>query len=66
MHQYYLQQRPLSLHRELEQWREKVRLRLDFTVEDSRETWAVLDTFFLGRPPQYEEYTTGHEKRGVQ
>lgn len=56
---------PLSLHREAGQWRDRVRLRLDFTVEDSAETGAVLDTFFSGRPPQYEEYTTGHEKRGV-
>lgn len=56
---------PLSLHREQDKWKEKVRLRLDFTVEDSKETRVVLDTFFSGRPPQYGEYTTGHEKRGV-
>ncbi len=56
---------PLSLHREISKWRDRVRLRLDFTVEDFRETGAVLDTFFLGKQPQYEEYTTGHEKRGV-
>lgn len=56
---------PLSLHREQDKWKEKVRLRLDFTVEDLKETRAVLDTFFSGRPPQYGEYTTGHEKRGV-
>lgn len=55
---------PLSLHRELSKWEGKVRLRLDFTVEDAEETMAVLDVFLLGKAPEYE-YTTGHEKRGV-
>jgi len=56
---------PLSLHRELTRWEGRVRLRLDFTVEDKTETMAVLNTFLLGKDPGYAEYTTGHEKRGV-
>ncbi|MCM1056415.1 MAG: U32 family peptidase [Firmicutes bacterium] len=56
---------PLSLHRELAKWTEKVRCRLDFTVESAEETKAVLDTFLLGAAPRFEEYTTGHERRGV-
>lgn len=55
---------PLSLHRELSKWAGKVRLRLNFTVENTEETRAVLDVFLLGKVPEYE-YTTGHEKRGV-
>lgn len=55
---------PLSLHRELSKWAEKVRFRLDFTVEDTEETKTVLDVFLLEKAPEYE-YTTGHEKRGV-
>lgn len=55
---------PLSLHRELSKWAGKVRLRLNFTVENAEETMAVLDVFLLGEAPEYE-YTTGHEKRGV-
>ena len=55
---------PLSLHRELLKWVGKVRLRLDFTLENTEETMAELDVFLLGKAPEYE-YTTGHEKRGV-
>ena len=56
---------PLSLHREISKWTEKVRFRLDFTVENAEETKSVLNVFLLGETPKYEEYTTGHEKRGV-
>lgn len=56
---------PLSLHRELAKWTSKVRCRLDFTIESAEETKDVLDVFLLGETPKYEEYTTGHEKRGV-
>lgn len=56
---------PLSLHRELAKWTSKVRCRLDFTIENAEETKAVLDVFLLGKAPKFEEYTTGHEKRGV-
>lgn len=56
---------PLSLHREIEKWISNVRCRLDFTVESAEETQEILDVFLLGAAPKYEEYTTGHEKRGV-
>lgn len=56
---------PLSLHQSLQEWREKVDLRLDFTVEDGRETRQILEGLLEGGPLPYEEYTTGHEKRGV-
>lgn len=56
---------PLSLHRELAKWTSKVRCRLDFTVENAAETMSVLDVFLRGGTPEYREYTTGHEKRGV-
>ena len=70
---------PLSLHRELSQWRDKAVLRLQFTVENGPETAECLD-FFLRRcgkgdarekdrasaAPPFSEYTTGHDKRGVQ
>lgn len=55
---------PLSLHRELPKWEGKVRLRMDFTVEDAEETRHVLDVFLRGKEPKFE-YTTGHEKKGV-
>ncbi len=56
---------PLSLHRELSKWAGKARFRLDFTLEGTEETKAVLDVFLRGKAPKFEEYTTGHEKRGV-
>lgn len=44
--------------------------RLDFTVEDKRQTGKVLDYFReiseKYREPFYKEYTTGHYKRGVE
>lgn len=66
---------PLSLHGEVSKWREQADLRLDFTVETAQETESVLEYFMdicssresreLAKPP-YGEYTTGHEKRGVE
>lgn len=56
---------PLSLHREFPKWRERMRCRLNFTVEDVSQTKEVLDVFLLGKEPAFKEYTTGHEKRGV-
>ncbi len=56
---------PLSLHREFPKWRERMRCRLNFTVEDEGRTKEVLDAFLLGKEPAFKEYTTGHEKRGV-
>ena len=59
---------PLSLHAGLDKWREAVDFRLDFTVEDARETARVLRYFLSGAKGDlpYTEYTTGHEKRGVE
>ncbi len=69
---------PLSLHNQLEKWHNKVNMRIDFTVESGNETKQIME-FFLGRistcgasktkrceEPPYKDYTTGHEKRGVE
>lgn len=47
-------------------WKDRARLRLDFTVESPEEMCNVLDTFLLGTQTELGEYTTGHEKRGVE
>lgn len=57
---------PLSLHRELSKWKDTVRLRLAFTLEGPEETGRILDAFLAGGEPAFSEYTTGHEKRGVE
>lgn len=59
---------PLSLHNEMENWRDQVDFRLDFTVEDERETAVALQYFMSGAKgePPFGEYTTGHEKRGAE
>lgn len=68
---------PLSLHREWRQWsllQPNMAARLDFTVENGEETRRVLDFFRAiseneradDRNPPYKDYTTGHEKRGVE
>lgn len=60
---------PLSLHKKVSM--ESGKYRLDFTVESEQETAGVLDYFCRiysgaeGTLP-YKEYTTGHEKRGVE
>ena len=66
---------PLSLHGQLGEWSKKAALRLDFTVENSREMLDII-TFFVkaktaGKAAKlpalpYQDYTTGHEKRGVE
>lgn len=63
---------PLSLHRELSKWAGRVMLRLDFTIEDEKQTRQVL-SFYEGvlngkewNHPPFLEYTTGHEKHGVE
>lgn len=59
---------PLSLHRLVE--KRKGKYRLDFTIEDEKETERVM-AFFChtykkgGGEPPYKEYTTGHSKRGA-
>ncbi len=61
---------PLSLHRELEHCREE-NPRLSFTVEDGPHMGRIIDFFagcIAGNPGvlPYQDYTTGHEKKGVQ
>lgn len=64
---------PLSLHEKAGHWDAKAVPRLDFTIEDAKQTLDVLKYFHqclkdgqeAGGPP-YTEYTTGHEKRGVE
>lgn len=66
---------PLSLHGELAKWKGQTDFRLEFSVETEQETKAVLEYFLglqqsdyrdpSGKPP-YKDYTTGHEKRGVE
>lgn len=62
---------PISLHDKILQGRMSYCMRLTFTTEDYEETIKVLDFFkevFRGvqiKPP-YQEYTKGHEKRGVE
>lgn len=59
---------PLSLHGELKKWLQTVDFRVDFSIEDKVQTMQVLQYFMTGcqgeRP--YEEYTSGHEKRGAE
>lgn len=66
---------PLSLHGELYKWMEQTDFRLDFTVESKQETKSVIQYFTTLREAGYREtaaklpfkdYTTGHEKRGVE
>lgn len=57
---------PLSLHQSLDEWREKADIRLDFTIETGRDTRQILEGFLEKGTLPYEEYTTGHEKRGVE
>lgn len=59
---------PLSLHGELKKWNDKTEFRVDFTIEDEQETRQILQYFLSGAKgePPFLEYTTGHEKRGVE
>lgn len=68
---------PTSLHGELSKWNSLVDFRIDFTVETGQEVECIVDYFHtcLGSEaslssaksqPPYREYTTGHEKRGVE
>lgn len=66
---------PLSLHGELTKWREQTDFRINFTIEDETDTKEILKYFceIQGekdgetlRELPYKEYTTGHEKRGVE
>lgn len=56
---------PLSLHKEAD--RQIVVGRLDFTTETEDETLQILNYYGGARKElPYVEYTTGHEKRGVE
>lgn len=60
---------PLSLHKKAAMGRGKYRL--DFTTESEQQTRKILEYFcriYKGAEenPPYKDYTTGHEKRGVE
>lgn len=57
---------PLSLHRETEKWKGRADLRIDFTLETPEEVKTVLNVFLKGDSFTQGEYTSGHEKRGVE
>lgn len=63
---------PLSLHSDAVKLTKGMTPRLDFTVENERETKAVISFFETvfsngaGAVLPYSDYTTGHEKRGVE
>ncbi|MDR2044561.1 MAG: U32 family peptidase [Clostridium sp.] len=68
---------PLSLHKELAKWKDKVGLRLNFTIEGKAETMEMLRFYFtlwkqlqtgngVSLPFPQKEYTTGQERRGVE
>lgn len=57
---------PLSLHKELSRWRNRAGLRMDFVLESREEMRSVMDSFMTGAPCLLQEYTAGHEKRGVE
>ncbi len=64
---------PLSLHKEWSKWQNTVDMRLDFTIENENTTKAILNYFSKlyennidGIHLPFSEYTTGHEKRGVE
>lgn len=69
---------PLSLHSTCIKWRNIAQLRLDFTIETGREADDIFRFFYrlldgntdLGKTEKnalpFAEYTTAHEKRGVE
>lgn len=57
---------PLSLHQSMKKWRGQADIRLDFTIESGEETSRILKAFAEQGEIPYNEYTTGHEKRGVE
>ena len=58
---------PLSLHNNYAKWKDRFQSRLEFTTETEEETEKILAYFYGtdGNLP-FAEYTTGHEKRGVE
>lgn len=63
---------PLALHKQLEEIKKQgfCRMRLDLTTENAASVKKITDYFaHAGRDekkPPFEEYTTGHYKRGVE
>ncbi|MCM1216114.1 MAG: U32 family peptidase [Lachnospiraceae bacterium] len=57
---------PLSLHQTAGEWLEKTDIRLELTLETGGEARRVLEAFWGGGAPPCGEYTTGHDRRGVE
>lgn len=62
---------PLSLHKDISGWPANIRPRLSFTSENAEEAAALLTYYgraLLGNVGEFPcgEYTTGHEKNGVE
>ncbi len=63
---------PLSLHGQAAKWKQLTDLRLNFTIESPDEVIQIIKfftaTIYNKTMPElpYKEYTTGHEKRGVE
>lgn len=59
---------PMSLHKYLKDMRHKVdAFRMDFTIEDSKNTKQILDLYMdKENSMEMSDYTTGHYKRGVE
>lgn len=61
---------PLSLHNSMHKW-QNIAGRLDFTIESGEQVRRILTFFYnltdsTGDMLPFQEYTTGHEKRGVE
>ncbi|MCD7836756.1 MAG: DUF3656 domain-containing protein [Lachnospiraceae bacterium] len=63
---------PVSLHTKPDRLYDRTDFRIDFTVESASDTESILKYFmmllkgdFFAVPP-YQEYTTGHDRRGVE
>lgn len=57
---------PFSLCREMDKWQNRVDLRMDFTLESASEVRQLLASLARGDFFPQGDYTTGHEKRGVE
>lgn len=63
---------PLSLHKLFQDKAEEdLHCRMDFTTEGEQETFDIIGYFKelsngVSKPPVYDQYTTGHYKRGVE
>lgn len=57
---------PLSLWQEREKWLAETDLRLDFTVETKEQTAEILHAFLGAGSMPPGEYTSSHERRGVE